>query len=241
MQGLIITLYASTASFRDPNTHLYQETLPGPSPTNIVGLTGAALGISFKEALEFFKNNKIGIGCRIKKEGTGKDLWSYSKIKSQEVIKDILIREFMYGIHAELFFACEDETIIEQIYYAFKDPTYALTLSNSDELIKITNLEIISELSTGEENHLKNTWVEGNHIKDFELDWDYVKSIPIKLTLRPPVVKNLPVDFEFNQNEEREATKLKKFTFFEEAHILRSKIRIYIFNNMNVPLFVFDK
>ena len=65
--------------------------------------------------------------------------------------------------------------------------------------------------------------MEGNHIKDFELDWDYVKSIPIKLTLRPPVVKNLPVDFEFNQNEEREATKLKEIYFFEEAHILEAR------------------
>ena len=76
----------------------------------------------------------------------------------------------MYGIHAELFFACEDETIIEQIYYAFKDPTYALTLSNSDELIKITNLEIISELSTGEENHLKTHGWRESH-KDLN-GWD---------------------------------------------------------------------
>ena len=241
MQGLIITLYADTASFRDPNTHLYQESLPAPSPTNIVGMAGAALGISFKEALEFFKSNQIGIGYSAKREGFGKDLWNYSKIQSKGVIKDILIREFFYGIKAELFFACKDKVIIDRLYNAYKDPFYALTLGNSDELVKIISVEIIDEIIFYKESHIKNTWVKGNHIRHFELDWDYIKSTPIKITIKPPVVKNLPIDFKFNNNDEREVTKLSEFTFFEEAHVLKDPISVYKFKNKNVPLFVFDK
>ena len=183
MQGLMIILYAETASFRDPNTHLYQETLPAPSPTNIVGMVGAALGISFKESLEFFKNNRIGIGYSANREGFGKDLWSYSKIKSGKVGADILIREFFFGINAELFLACEDRVLINQLQNAFKDPSYALTLGNSDELVKIISTEIIEDIVFCEEDKIVNTWIVGNHIRDFKLDWDYIKSTPIKMTI----------------------------------------------------------
>lgn len=241
MQGLMILVYADTASFRDPNTHLYQETLPAPSPTNIVGMAGAALGISFKESLKFFKDNKIGIGYSAKREGFGKDLWSYTKIKSGQVGTDILIREFFYGVKAEMFLACEDQAVTNQLHNAFKDPFYALTLGNSDELIKIISVEVLEEITFSEERHIKNTWIEGNHIRDFELDWDYIKSTPIKMTIKPPVVKTLPIDFQFNKNDEREATKLYKFTFFEESHILKNPVGVYKFKNRNVPLFVFGK
>ncbi|MGI6227970.1 MAG: CRISPR-associated protein Cas5 [Peptococcales bacterium] len=241
MQGLMIILYAETASFRDPNTHLYQETLPAPSPTNIVGMVGAALGISFKESLEFFKNNRIGIGYSANREGFGKDLWSYSKIKSGKVGADILIREFFFGINAELFLACEDRVLINQLQNAFKDPSYALTLGNSDELVKIISTEIIEDIVFCEEDKIVNTWIVGNHIRDFKLDWDYIKSTPIKMTIKPPIVKNLPIDFKFNENDEREATKFEKFTFFEEAHVLNSVLGVYKFKNRNVPLFIFDK
>ncbi len=81
MKGIIILFHAMTASFRDPNTHLYQETMPMPPPTTIVGICGAALGLEFKDAMEYFKTNEIAVGCRAKSQGFGKDLWNYSKIK----------------------------------------------------------------------------------------------------------------------------------------------------------------
>ena len=76
MKGLKVRMYAITASFRDPNTHLYQESLFAPPPTTIIGLSGAALGIKFQDALSYFKNNNISVGCTIKSDGIGKDLWN---------------------------------------------------------------------------------------------------------------------------------------------------------------------
>jgi len=35
MYGLIVTLYAKTASFRDPGAQLYHETMPLPPPSTI--------------------------------------------------------------------------------------------------------------------------------------------------------------------------------------------------------------
>lgn len=241
MKGLIITLHAKTSSFRDPNTHLYQETLPAPSPTCIVGLAGAALGLDFKDSLDFFKKNKIGLGCIIRKEGFGKDLWRYTKIKisTKEVTSDILIREFFYGVNAKLFFACNNNSIIDRLFMSFNEPYYALTLGNSDDLVKIMSIDIVEEVIQQVKRNVKNTWIAENRIKDYELDWEYIKSIPIKISIKPPIVKNLPVDFKFNENKERVATKYLKFTFFEEAHLLKKPVKVYSFNNNLVPLFVF--
>lgn len=241
MKGLIISLYAMTASFRDPNTHLYQETIPAPPPTTILGISGAALGIGFKDALEYFQRNKISVGCTVKNQGLGKDLWNYSKIKGKKVIKSILMREFIYGINADIFFACNDETIVEELYEAFKNPCFALTLGNSDELVKISDIRIYDEVGIEEAIDIKDTWICGNYINDFELDWDKVKVLPIKSTIKPPIVKNLPIDFSFNNNDEREATRFNKFTFLGDLHLLKKPVVVYSFKDKMVPLFTFSK
>ena len=240
MKGLIVSLYAMTASFRDPNTHLYQETILAPPPTTIVGISGAALGISYRAALEYFKANRISVGCLIKNQGFGKDLWNYSKIKGKEVIKSILIREFLYGINIDIFFTCEATEIVEELYRAFKDPCFAITLGNSDELVKIKNIEICDEIKIKKHKDIKDTWICGNYINNFELDWDKVKTLPIKSTIRPPIVKNLPIDFSFNDNDEREATRFSKFTFLGDVHLLKEPIEVYSFNEKLSPLFTFD-
>lgn len=240
MKGLIVSLYALTASFRDPNTHLYQETILAPPPTTIVGISGAALGIPYRDALEYFKANRISVGCLIKNQGFGKDLWNYSKIKGKEVIKSILIREFLYGINIDIFFTCETTEIVEELYRAFKDPCFAISLGNSDELVKIKNIEICNEIKIIKHKDIKDTWICGNYISNFELDWDKVKTLPIKSTIRPPIVKNLPIDFSFNDNDEREATRFSKFTFLGDVHLLKEPIEVYSFNEKLSPLFTFD-
>lgn len=241
MKGIIVSLYAMTASFRDPNTHLYQETILIPPPTTIVGISGAALGMGFQDALEYFKKNKISVGCSTKNQGIGKDLWNYSKIKGKKVIKSILIREFIYGINTDIFFACKDPKIVEELYNAFKDPCFALTLGNSDELVKITSIEVYEQVLISETKNIQDTWICGNYIKNFELNWDKVKRLPIKSTIKPPIIKNLPVDFSFNNNEEREATRFSKFTFLGDIHLLKKPVVVYSFKKKLAPLFTFGE
>lgn len=241
MKGVIVSLHATTASFRDPNTHLYQETiLAPPPPSTLVGISGAALGMEFENALEYFKRNKISIGCITKSEGFGKDLWSYSKIKGKKVGKDVLIREFLYYVYVDIFITCEQEKVIEEISKAFENPYFALTLGNSDELVKILNIEVCNNVSISKSKNVNNSWICGNYINEFELDWDKVKTSPIKLTIRPPIIKNLPVDFEFNNKQERIATVFKKFTFLGEFHLLKKPVVVYLFGDKEVPLFTFN-
>lgn len=240
VKGIIISLHAMTASFRDPNTHLYQETIPIPPPTTIVGITGAALGLPFEEAMEYFKTNKIAVGCSAKSNGFGRDLWGYSKIKNKDVGKDILVREFLSDLDVEIFISCRDKDVIDEIYGGFKDPKFALSLGNSDELVWIKGIEICKDVSASASKNIKNSWIHGNYIDKFELDWDKVKKLPIKSTIKPPIVKNLPIDFEFTKNGERIANKFGKFTFLGDVHILREAISIYLFNDKSIPLYEFN-
>lgn len=241
MKGLMVSLYAMTASFRDPNTHLYQETILAPPPTTIVGLAGAAMGLKYEDILNYFKINKISVGCTIKYNGTGKDLWNYSKISGAKVKKDILIREFLNDVNVDIFFACEDLSIIQYLNEAFKNPCFALTLGNSDDIAMISDVKLCDRVDTIESRSIKNTWIHGNYIDNFELDWEKVKAMPIKHTIKHPVIKNLPTDFKFNENDEREATRFDKFTFLGDMHILKNAITVYTFYDKAISLFSFKE
>jgi len=239
MKGLRVEFYSLTASFRDPNTHLYQETMPAPPPTTIAGIVGAAFGIEYREVLDYFKKNVISVGCMIEFKGEGKDLWNYSKIKGKQVVKDILIREFLSDVNISLYFACENLGVVEELYRAFQDPCFAITLGNSDDLAIIKDVQIFENIKTVYSKSVKNTWLNGNYMDKFELDWERIKSLPIKLTIKPPVIKKLPVDFKFNKNQERESNKLNTFTFLGELHLLKEPVETYRFDKQFIPMYTF--
>jgi len=46
---LTLDVWAQTASFRIPEQHTFQPTLPLPPITTLIGLMGAALGLTFDE------------------------------------------------------------------------------------------------------------------------------------------------------------------------------------------------
>ena len=56
--------FSLTASFRIPESHTFQPTLPLPPITSLIGMMGAALGFSFEESMKLAKEiiNYQGIG-----------------------------------------------------------------------------------------------------------------------------------------------------------------------------------
>jgi len=236
MNGLMVKLYAKTASFRDPGAQLYHDTVPLPPPSTIVGIAGAALGLSFEDALSFFKENKILLGCTGKSNGKGKDLWNYIKIKSKAFTHAIILRNFLFDITVDIFFACEKTEIVSKLYTAFSDPVYALTLGNSDELAKVCSLDIFENIEARPKKVLKNTWAPEDLSKKLNIDWDTVKKSKINVTLKPLMVKSLPCDFETDSNGVRKATKYRNITFIGENHILQTETDTFLFDNQCVPM-----
>jgi CRISPR-associated protein Cas5t len=234
MYGVSISLYAETASFRDPGGQLFHSCLPLPPVSTVIGIAGAALGKSFEETWNFFKKNHIGVGVQGKASGLGKDLWNFVKRTVYDETSqknDIVNREFLYQLHVDLYYASNEvETIIE-ISRAFCDPVYALTLGNSDELAKIKNITEIVTVNQNESYDLKNTIIEGDFSVNISFDWASIKQSPINIKLNSPVVKKLPIDFSFSEDKVRKANMFKTFTFLSEFQTIKNPVKTFFFGS----------
>lgn len=239
MKGLMIELYSTTASFRDPGGQLYHDSLPIPPPSTLVGIAGAAIGLPYDEALKWIKENSVLIGCSGESNGSGRDLWNYIKIKSdrkdEAVTHAIILRTFVYKLKVYVYFACDNEEAVRKLFKAFKTPAFAITLGTSDEIAVIKKVLFFEEVTFDKRSDLINTWLAGDFSKKFRLDWNMVKE-NLKISLRAPIVKNLPVDFEFDASQVRKATKYIPITFLGEMQILEDSVEVVRFGGNYIPL-----
>ena len=163
-------------------------------------------------------------------------MWNYIKIKSKDFTHAIILRNFLFEITVDIFFACEKSEIVSKLYNAFSDPIYALTLGNSDELAKICSLVLFENVKVEKRKVLKNTWAPEDLSKKLNIDWDAVKKSKTNVTLKPLIVKNLPWDFETDSNGVRKATKYRDITFIGENHILQTETDTFLFDDQYVPM-----
>lgn len=252
MYGFSVSLAAQTASFREPSAHLYQKTYPLPPISTIAGIAGAACGLEFSQAWRYLKENNLYLGVTGSFCGTGIDLWRYNKIavpKSKEerdsakklnlakiLRNDILNREFLYDTKFTLYYAAQNSDFVCRLAEAFKDPGYAISLGNSDDIAMVRSVSDIYEVGTSAATSLKNTVIEGDLSKEVGFDWDALQKTSVSQTLRAPVIGRLIVDFEFNDME-RKPKAYQQFTFLFGEHVLRTPRPAHSFCGTNVSLY----
>lgn len=245
MKGLRVDLYAPFASFRDPGAQLYHETLPLPPPTTLLGIAGAAMGKSFEEALTWARSVELYVGCIGVPGGNGKDLWNYIKIKADKKAEEpthaVILRTFLANFRLSAYFACNQDEVIETLYKSFLSPYYAITLGTSDEIAKILSTVYFDNVFTKHSSDLCNTMVTGDFSRKFKFDWAKINTIPIAETLRPPIVKKLPIDFSIDINGVRKASKLITLTFLSDKQLLSEEIPVYKFEDVSVPMVKFSE
>jgi len=205
--------YSETASFRLPETHSFQKSLPLPPLTTIIGLLGAALGLSFAESMEFYHNNNIKIGVIGKSQSRTNDLWKYRKIKSQETVSAVLTREILFGLDLEIFIATENEKITNNIRDAFIDPCYALTAGCSDDLLKIKKVRPVIVTNPEPLYDFSYTVLPGDQSNNYEANID-IDKIPLEVEIYTPQVFLLPVEFDFT-DKGRRVKRREHFTFID--------------------------
>lgn len=241
LYGLCVKLVSTTASFRNPNAQLYHETLPLPSPSGLVGIAGAAMGLPFAETLSYFKENKILVGCKGKNIGTARDLWNYNKIKSKEVIKDIIMREFLYRMNLTLYYASNDKILIEKLYNSFINPVFSLTLGNSDDIAKIINVNMVENVTKKRSlSQLHETWIYQDCSQNYSFDWEEIRKIPVCKSIQPPIVRKLPTNYKFNKNGSREAIDYVDVTYLNPYTCINTDVEVYLFKNQVVSLYPYD-
>jgi CRISPR-associated protein Cas5t len=230
MFALTIKAFAMTASFRIPENHTFQQTLPLPPPTTLTGLMGAALGLNFEKAMKFREENDIRFGVVGVHKGEMRDLWKYNKIKTSykedgSDRHDILIREYLTDIALKIAVGAEDEQTLTKIREAFLNPKYALTAGNSDDLLKIYRVSSITKADECQYSDFEVTVLPGNQTGEYESLLD-LKNTPITYTVRAPQVYLLPTAFKFN-GDERRIIERNHLTFVGSPIRLKNPISTY--------------
>lgn len=228
MFAFTIKAFAITASFRIPESHTFQQTLPLPPITTLTGLMGAAIGVSFEEAMEIREEKGILFGVIGSSKGEMRDLWKYNKVKSGESLKDVLIREYLTDFSLFIAVGSNDKVILSKIKDVFYCPHYALTVGNSDDLLKVCRISDIMEAEEKESLDFKNTVLPGDQTPEYESLID-LKKTPIIYKVRAPQVFLLPTAFNF-YGEERRVKKREQFTFVGSPIRLKKPILVHLVN-----------
>lgn len=166
MKNLALEILSQTASFRNPDFQNFHKSLDLPPPTTIVGLSGAALGLSPLAAQEFFEDNDLQIGVYGDFSGKCSDTWKYNKeirdMRTYNPAKDGSIIQKEYLIHTRfiLAFFSKKDAAIEKLANGFETPKYALTMGNSDSLAWVKNIE--SNLPHVKSFTVENCMLQGN-------------------------------------------------------------------------------
>jgi CRISPR-associated protein Cas5t len=145
----ILEILTQTSTFRNPEFQNFHKTLDLPTPTTIIGLAGAALGLSPKASQDFFNKNIFFFGVYGKSYGKTKDTWKYTNTtKSIELanyhpnyLGSVITKEILFKNNFIICFGTENLEAYEELLNAFYSPIYSLTLGNSDSLAFIKRIE----------------------------------------------------------------------------------------------------
>ncbi len=188
---LLVRVRAPVASFRRPLDHNYQRTLPMPPPTTILGIAGAALGLSDKElwASESpWRALRVSVWAEAE-PGRARDMWTVLKIKSGKIAeRSPYFRELLFFVQYTLIYG-GDETYLRQLEHAFWDPTYPLSLGREDELLIVEEVKL--DYAQEGEPRFRGTVLPG----DIRQMSQVRPILQPGAVFEPPVVETLPLEF----------------------------------------------
>lgn len=210
MKVLCVTLRAPVASFRRPLEHTYQRTLPLPPPTTILGVAGAALGLSDRELWapgSILQHTRVSAWMEVE-PSRARDLWTVLKLKGGKIAeRSPYFRELLFFTRYTLVYG-DEERILAALYDAFQDPAYPLSLGREDELALVE--EIAWEEAVETEPVFKGTVIPGN-IREMHLRVRLREGVGLRL--EPPVVESLPIRFSVDARGIRHPEEVQPFSF----------------------------
>jgi CRISPR-associated Cas5-like protein len=208
-------------SYRDPKTHKIHRTLPFPPHTTLIGLAGAASGLSEDILWKKYKELQVAV-IDITKEtsshGVGRtdDLIRYKKYKDNTIETSIYVRELLYKPEYMIYYASSNKNILTELYDAFLNPKYALSLGRDDELITLQRIEKI-HLTPVDSGEYSETILPFNPAtENFNIDLDNEKYF------EPYILATLPSTFTEKKGV-RTPTNFKTYAFLKNLKIYIEK------------------
>ena len=196
--------------FRSPLSQSVQDTLPLPTPTQLIGLYGAAAGISRAGIKEVYKKLKVGIvGTHTT---TFQDLTRIIKYASGGRIKksiSLLMRENLFNSSFMIWYIPTSDISVSDIKSAFKNPAYALSLGRDDEIIRIDEIKEVKLRYADKGVLIQNTVVP------FTLDPSMETVVESEERMIPLSPIPLPRSFNVDDKFVRTPQEMTQFTFIE--------------------------
>lgn len=231
MPYCIVELVTQTATFRNPEFQNFHKSFLLPPPTTLIGLAGAAMGLSPKSAQDFFIEG-FYFGIYGTSKGYCKDLWKYNTFDEQG---SIILKEILYDNHFILIYGSEDEKRIETLKAAFLAPQYALTLGNNDSLAKV--VQVIIDKDFIDSFEMSNCLVEGNIIEEVVEKAKNGLSFSIYSTSEP-IAYDLPLRFHYESEYGfRRVIQRKTLSFIGENMQLNFSKKGVKYKNVFIPVF----
>lgn len=231
MPHCIVELVTQTATFRNPEFQNFHKSFLLPPPTTLMGLAGAAMGLSPKSSQDFFGEG-FYFGIYGTSKGYCKDLWKYNTFDEQG---SIILKEIFYSNHFILIYGNESQVLIETIKEAFLAPQYALTLGNNDSLAKVIQVSIDNDFVDSFE--MSNCLVEGNIVEEVINKAKNGLSFSIYSTSEP-IAYDLPIRFQYESDYGfRRVIERKTLSFIGENMQLNFAKRGITYKNIFIPVF----
>lgn len=231
MEYCIVKIKSQTATFRNPEFFNFHKSFLIPPPTTLIGIAGAALGLSPKEAQAYFDQEKFEMGAFAMTSGIANDLWKYNDFATGSVIQ----REIMFQNRFIIIFGTENSSKILELERAFKNPKYCLTMGSSDSLAKIDHVYTTTEISHG--YAVSHCLLEGNVVE--EIITNAQNGIEFSTySSSDPIAYQLPVQFRYTRDYGmRKVSKRKEFSFIGDEMLLNVPKKGITIGDTFVPLF----
>lgn len=231
MEYCVVKLRSQTATFRNPEFFNYHKSFLVPPPTTLIGIAGAALGLSPKQAQAYFDQDIFEMGAYALTQGIANDLWKYNDFSAGSIIQ----REIMFQNQFVIIYGSESQTKVLELEQAFNNPRYCLTMGSSDSLAKVEQVYTTTEISNS--HTVSHCLLEGNVVDEVINNAQNGLEFSIYST-SDPIAYQLPVQFNYTKDYGmRKVHKRKEFSFIGEEMLLNVEKKGIAVDNVFVPLF----
>jgi CRISPR-associated protein Cas5h len=228
MQGLVLNLNATYFFYRIPYNSLLMDSLPFPPKTSIVGMFGAAIGWDEEMFIENIPKFKYGLiienpGERVKE--------TVAIFKNKDSPTYPITKNIYYKASYRVFVGAEDEKLLEEAYQAMKDPKYAITLGDSDNIFYPKDKDYIKLVEYSEGNARSVRCILPSDV--FMKNKGYEK---ISDVISPPTAYKVPVNFN-GTGKKRRAVYATVYSYSGISVKFNDDIKVYFFEGEPVYLF----
>lgn len=242
MKNFVVEIKSQTASFRDPDFQNFHKSLDLPPPTTIIGLAGAALGLSPLKSQEFFDDGDFQIGIYGKYDGRCNDTWKYDRRHTNRGIKydpgmdgSVIQKEFLIQNTFLIAFSSANEEKLDALCSAFLSPTYALTMGNSDSLAFVKSIH--KDVENIKRDQIGHCLVQGDIIDEV------MRTAPQKMEFSiyqtsEPITYDLPIRFKYESDYgKRAVSSISTFSLIGEEMKLNFEVEGLLHKDRFIPLF----